>query len=269
MNMSAYEQFFGFDREVFPQDIAIKDIYRHPELESLFERFKFSVDLCTVSVITGDVGSGKSTSLRYAVSKLHSSEYHVVQVIANTGTYVEVLRQIAFGLTLDVNVSSITKLSGRIRNVLLEITNRKMKPVLIIDESHLLRLDVFAQLHTLFEFEFDSKPVISVIFCGQKNLIDSLSYHKCRSLASRVIGRTHLEGLQLDDMREYLKHHLKIAGMKTQLFSDEAITAIHQGSGGLLRRANYLAKGGLVAAFKNNTNTVSAEHIRIASTEII
>jgi type II secretory pathway predicted ATPase ExeA len=222
-----------------------------------------------VSVITGDVGSGKSTSLRYAVSKLHPSEFQIIQIIANTGTYAEVLRQIAFGLALDVNVSSITKLSGRIRHVLLEIAGRKMKPVLIIDESHLLRLDVFAQIHTLFEFDLDSKPVVSVIFCGQKNLVDSLSYHKCRSLASRVIGRTHLEGLQLDDMRNYLKHHLNIAGMKNQLFSDEAVIAIHQGSGGLLRRANYLAKGGLFAAFKDNANMVSAEHIRVASTEII
>jgi type II secretory pathway predicted ATPase ExeA len=63
-----------------------------------------------------------------------------------------------------------------------------------------------------------------------------------------VIGRSHLEGLKAKDMAGHLKHHLNIAGIAEQLFSDEAILAIHQGSGGLLLRANYLAKGALIAA---------------------
>ena len=93
---------------------------------------------------------------------------------------------------------------------------------------------------------------------GQNNLLDKLRYHTSRPLASRVIGRSHLEGLKAKDMAGYLKHHLNIAGISEQLldgrikvyqlFSDEAILAIQQGSGGLLRRANYLAKGALLAA---------------------
>ena len=69
-------------------------------------------------------------------------------------------------------------------------------------------------------------------------------------------------------MAGYLKHHLQIAGIKEQLFSDEAVLAIHQGSGGLLRRANLLAKGSLVAAAREKCTVVSAEHVRMASTEI-
>jgi len=70
-------------------------------------------------------------------------------------------------------------------------------------------------------------------------------------------------------MTGYLKHHLEIAGVKEQLFSDEAILAIHQGSGGLLRKANLLARGSLIAAAKEKCKVVSAEHVRIASTEIM
>ena len=69
-------------------------------------------------------------------------------------------------------------------------------------------------------------------------------------------------------MAGYLKHHLQITGIKEQLFSDEAVLAIHQGSGGLLRRANLLAKGSLVAAAREKCTVVSAEHVRMASTEI-
>jgi type II secretory pathway predicted ATPase ExeA len=69
-------------------------------------------------------------------------------------------------------------------------------------------------------------------------------------------------------MAAYLKHHLELAGISEQPFSDEAILAINQGSGGLLRRANLLAKGSLIAASREKCTVVSAEHVRMASTEI-
>ena len=70
-------------------------------------------------------------------------------------------------------------------------------------------------------------------------------------------------------MAGYIQHHLKIAGSKDQLFADEAVLAIHQGSGGLLRRANLLAKGALVAAANEKCQIVSPEHVRMAATEIM
>jgi general secretion pathway protein A len=81
-------------------------------------------------------------------------------------------------------------------------------------------------------------------------------------LASRVIGRSHLEGLKQKDMAGYLKHRPEIAGITEQLFSDEAILAVHKGSGGLLRRAD------LLTAAREKCMAVSAEHVRIAATEI-
>jgi hypothetical protein len=69
-------------------------------------------------------------------------------------------------------------------------------------------------------------------------------------------------------MAAYLAHHLKIAGEKEELFSEESVTAIHQSSGGLLRRAGALARGALLAAAREKRPRVSGEHVRIASTEI-
>lgn len=115
----------------------------------------------------------------------------------------------------------------------------------------------------------DSKPLLTIILSGQNNLIDKLMYPASRPMSSRVVGRSHFEGLKLKDTAGYLKHHLEIAGIKEQLFSEEAILALHQGSGGLLRKINNLAKGSLIAAVREKTQLVSAEHVRIASTEII
>jgi type II secretory pathway predicted ATPase ExeA len=70
-------------------------------------------------------------------------------------------------------------------------------------------------------------------------------------------------------MEGYLVHHLSIAGVRERLFADEAVTAIHQGSGGLLRKANLLARGALIAAAAEQSHVVSAEHVRLAATEIL
>lgn len=260
--------FFGFTREPFSPDIRVDDLYHTAALIGAKERILYAVNLGAVSVITGDVGSGKSTAIRYASSALHPSQYKIIPVIASTGSIIEVLKQISMALDIDWNYNSLARLMRTAREAITEIAKRKQAPVLIIDEASLLRIEVFAQLHTLGQFEMDSKPLLPIILAGQNNLLDKLMYLTSRPLASRVIGRSHLEGLKQKDMAGYLKHHLEIAGIPEQLFSEEAMLAIHQGSGGLLRRANLLAKGSLIAAAREKCMVVSAEHVRMASTEI-
>jgi type II secretory pathway predicted ATPase ExeA len=129
-------------------------------------------------------------------------------------------------------------------------------------------MEVFAELHTLVQFEKDSRTWLPVILAGQPTLVDKLQYRTSIPFASRVVAKSHLEGLDMAGMRSYLIHHLKLCGVDTNFFSDQAITAIHQGSGGLLRKANHLARGSLIAAATEKSMSVSAEHVRIASSEI-
>lgn len=263
------QNYFGFIKEPFASDLRVEELYPTPYLAATTERILYAVKLGAVSLVTGEVGSGKSTALRYAASKLHPSRYRIIPVIASSGSLIEMLRQICIGLDIPHTVMSVSKLTKMIREVVTETAGRKQVPVLVIDEASLMRLEVFAELHTLCQFDMDSKPLLPVILAGQNNLLDKLMYPTSRPLASRVIGRSHLEGLKLQDMTGYLKHQLEIAGITEQLFSDEAVLAIHQGSGGLLRRANFLAKGSLIAAATEKCRVVAAEHVRIASTEII
>ena len=124
-------------------------------------------------------------------------------------------------------------------------------------------------MHTLSQYEFDSKPVLSIILCGQTYLLDKLNSITSRAFASRVVGRTHLESINLSHMKGYIKHHLEIAGIKEQLFTEEALLAIHQGSGGFLRKANALAKSSLVYAASQNKKMASPEDVRIAMSELL
>ena len=77
-----------------------------------------------------------------------------------------------------------------------------------------------------------------------------------------------MEGLDREGMKQYLSHHLRLAGIETNLFEDAAVTAIHQGSGGLLRKANHLARGAMIAAASNQSLAVTPEHVRLAASEI-
>lgn len=267
--MTNYKAYFGFSSEPFAQDIPTDKLFPTPALKSTTQRCLFAIDLGAVCVVTGEVGAGKSTTLRYISSKLHPSKYKLMPVIASTGSTLEALRQICNALDSDANSNSIAKITKTIRSLIIEITQRKQTPVLIIDEANLLRLEVLSQLQTLGQFDHDSKPLLPIILSGQNNLLDKLLYHSSRPIASRVVARSHLEGLNHTEIANYLKHHLEIAGIKDQLFADEAILAIHQGSGGLLRRANNLARGALIALAREKGKVVSAEHVRVASTEII
>ncbi len=90
--------------------------------------------------------------------------------------------------------------------------------ILVIDEAHLLRPEVFAELHTLLQFNHDSKSVFSLVLSGQVNLIDKLTYRTSAPLASRVTTKTHITNLDESQITIYLEHHLKVAGEKNNYF---------------------------------------------------
>jgi type II secretory pathway predicted ATPase ExeA len=267
--MMALTHAWNLSREPFGSDIPVDKLFPLPRLKPFLERFQYAVSLGASTVITGEVGTGKSTSLRYAASHLHPSEYRLLSIIATSGSMVELLRQICLAFGAPPLSSSSAKLYQLVRELLRAVAEKRQTPVLIVDEAHLLRTEVFAQLHLVSQDLFDARSLLPIVLSGQPILIDKLQFHTSRPFASRVTGRTDLLALQLEDMKSYLRHHLQLAGATKELLSDEAILAIHQGSGGMLRRAGALTRGALLAAAQESAPVVAAEHVRIASTEIL
>jgi general secretion pathway protein A len=265
-----YRQFFALTREPFGADLPRKDILVTKALQATQERIDYALRLGAVALVTGEIGSGKSTTLRYILGGLHPSEHRIIAVTATSGSILELYRQILEDLGINLAGSSRAVLTKAIKQEILALTlGKKMKVALVIDEASLLRLEVFAELHTLTQFEQDSKPWLPLILAGQANLVDNLRYRTSLPLASRVVARSHLKGGDQEAMAEYLRHHLTIAGVTRMLFDDPAITAIHQGSGGLFRKANHLARGALIAAARSDAASVTAEHVRLAATELL
>ena len=268
MNVS-YRTFFGFKKEPYGSDLDLNEILKTPELLAVKERFDYTLRIGAMALVTGDIGSGKSTALRYAMGQLHPSEYNTFYITASSGSILEIYRQLLGELGFNTAGTSRAVITRRIKTEITELVlGKKIKVALIIDEASLIRLDVFSELHTITQYEGDSKPYLPIILAGQSNLIDKLMYRTSQPLASRIVARSHLEGVNRQDMEQYLKHHLSIAGIEKNLFDPSAITAIHQGSGGLFRKANHLARGALIAAAKAQSMAVTAEHVRLASTEV-
>jgi general secretion pathway protein A len=263
-----YRTFFGMNREAFPSDLSLKDILETQDITSITERFDYIVRLGAIGLLTGEVGSGKSTALRYALSKLHPSEYRTIWITACSGSILEFYRLFLAELNME-KAGSKASMTRIIKKSIHEtVIDKKMKVVLIVDEASLMRLEVFAELHTITQFEQDSKPWLPIILVGRTNLIDKLMYQTSMPLASRIVARSHMEPVTRSEMEQYIQHHLTLTGLQTNIFEDAAITAIHQGSGGIFRKANHLARGALIAAANTNATSITAEHIRLASTEI-
>ena len=264
-----YGAFFGLTRHPFAADLALDAILKTKDLTAVHERIGYTVGLGAIALVTGEVGAGKSTALRWVAGQFHPSKYKILWVTATSGSILEIYRQLLAELDVHSASSSRAILTGQIRSQIINLVQtRKQQPVLIIDEASLLRLDVFAELHTLTQFEGDSKPYLPMILAGQNNLADNLLYRTAVPLASRIVARSHLQEVNREGMERYLDHHLKIAGLKQSPFDSQAITAIHQGSGGLFRKANHLARGALLAAAGETSQVVTAEHVRLASTEL-
>ncbi|OHD80326.1 MAG: hypothetical protein A3J97_05545 [Spirochaetes bacterium RIFOXYC1_FULL_54_7] len=147
------------------------------------------------SVITGDVGAGQSTSLRAAADSLHPAQYCVIPIIATTGSLMEFLCQIGFVLADPPVSNSIARMMATVRAMLSDVASKKMIPVILIYEAHLFRLDVFSQLYTLAQLDYDSRTLVPLVLSGQSSLIDKLLYYTTKPFASRIVGRSHMEAI--------------------------------------------------------------------------
>ena len=267
--MSTYCAYYGFKAEPFTSEISAKNLLKLASMVSVKERFDY-VTNGGILVVTGEVGSGKSTALRWSQSQFHPSQHLFLNITATGGSLVEFYRQLCWDLEMNVKGGNRVSILKQFRSTIREIVDtKKQKITFIVDEAHLLRIEVFAELHTITQFDNDSKNLFSLVLAGQPSLIEKLTYRSSAPLASRVIAKTHLSNLNQEQLTTYLNHHLAVVGVKKQLFGDQAITAIYQGSAGILRKANALARGALIAAAAETKDVVTADHVRTASTELI
>lgn len=113
--------------------------------------------------------------------------------------------------------------------------------MLVLDEAHLLSVDVLEELWLLTNADMDSRSPFACLLVGQPTLRRRIKLGTFAALDQRIALRYAMSGMTAAETKTYLSHHLQLAGRSDTLFSDDAIALVHQVSRGLPRAVNNLA----------------------------
>jgi general secretion pathway protein A len=220
-----------------------------------------------IGLFTGEPGSGKTTLCRKVLLALHPGQYRVLYVPNSSGNVPDLYKSIAWELGLSTERSRAALYRSIKQEVSRLCRESRIKPILVIDEAHLLRPDVMEELRLLTNYEFDSQDRLCLIFVGQSELRRRMTMASNEALSQRITVRYQLGNLSREEVPAYLKHLLQLAGTELPLFEGAAVEALYQGSAGVPRRVNLLAHHALNAAALQKAQTASAEHVRAAMAE--
>jgi general secretion pathway protein A len=263
-----YRKHFALTRHPFDKDLSADDLFESASFAEIGVRLRHLIDMRGIGLVTGDSGSGKTTTCRRLVAGLHTGLYRTLYVSMTTGNVMDLYKSIAWemGLPTERNRAALFR---QIRNEVTRLcAENRMRPVLIVDEAHHLRTDLLEDLRLLTNYAMDSENRLTVLLVGHPELRRRMSMAALDALAQRIVVRAHARGLARDEMGPYLLHRLRLAGTELPLFEPPTVEAIYQASTGLLRKANSLAHHALFAAAIAKATSVTTEHLQAALQEV-
>jgi len=259
-----FAQFYGFSRTPFVKDIPPQDLFASDGQNELCARLTFLLKERGMGLVTGEIGSGKSTAVRRFVATLDYNRFLLIYLLANPtigmpGLYRDLLLSIGHEPPY-----SRPRMVACIRSAFEDlITNKRRCPVIVIDEAHHLPPDAFEQLRLLLSTQMDSQSLGALLLVGHPDLRSTLRLSIHQSFTQRLATRYHLHPLDLSSSLAYIQHHLHIADYKAQpLFTDEALQRIFDYTKGIPRQINHVCTLALMAGAADQKAFLDASDIR-------
>lgn len=262
------ETYFGMKCNPFQKDFEQKYTYDFTDFKEMQGRLEYLLKTKGIGVFTGSSGMGKTYSIRYFVNHLNVGLYKPVYLCLSTITVMDFYRSLCVGLGIIPNhrkADMFKQIQETIKNY---VKDRRIVPVIILDEAQYLRTDILNDLKMLFNFEMDSKNYAILILLGQTILNDILSRNTHEALRQRIVVNYMFTGIDENEVRGYLKSRLQLAGMNENMFEDGAIKAISSNCNGSTRRLNSIAETCLMICEQRNEDVVSAEVAMLAENEL-
>lgn len=245
-----YNKFYGFQETPFnltPNSRFFFESTKHAEaLSTLIYAIKQRKGFV---VITGEIGSGKTTVCRTLLNHLDSQ----TETALITNTHIsgkDLLSTILEDLNVEHQPGSKSRLLSQLNHYLIEQLRRDKNVVLIIDEAQNLSSSVMEEIRMLSNLETENEKLIQIVFLGQPELKKKLALDRLEQLRQRIAVFYHLAPLDAEDTKKYILHRLKVAcGSDQQFFTDAALDMIYEFSRGVPRLVNQICDSALLSGY--------------------
>jgi len=202
------------------------------------------------TVITGEIGSGKTTLIRELLNEIERDYSMTAATVSNTHrTFGELLEWVLLAFNLEYRGKKKVELYQTLADFIAAEHNQGRRTVLIIDEAQNLDVEALEQLRMLSNINAERDQVLQLILVGQPALREILRLPELRQFAQRIGVAYNLKTLNLEETWHYIRHRLQVAGGDPNLFDTKACAAVHYYTGGTPRLINVLCDTALVYGF--------------------
>lgn len=210
-----------------------------------------------IIVITGEIGTGKTTLCRFFINQLEKN-VKTAFILNPHFSEIQLLEAIIKDLGISTKEKSRFSFVWELNRFLLIESERGNNVVLIIDEAQNLKPHALEHIRLLSNLETDKDKLLQIVLVGQPELNRRLNLVELRQLQQRIAARYHITPLEKDEIEDYINHRLNIAGSINRIkFTDEAIQVISEFSGGVPRLINIICDRALLAGFIDEVNTIN------------
>ncbi|MFH1798466.1 MAG: AAA family ATPase [Candidatus Omnitrophota bacterium] len=266
----------GMDREPFSTSPDPRFFYDSPEHKAALMRILIEVRLRRgLSVILGDVGTGKTTLCRKLLQvfkERENVEFYIIldPTYKSEDLFLESLIK-SFGLNLDREKSNILDYKQELKNFLFKKGVEQNKTVvLLIDEAQKMNSESLEVLRMLLNYETNEFKLLQLVLVGQLELLSQLK--ELRNFVDRISLKYILNPFDAHEVREMLSFRLRMAGYKSRspLFDDGAIEEIYKNTQGYPRRVSMLCHNALRELVVSDRNIVTKEMVhQLVSKEVL
>jgi general secretion pathway protein A len=265
-----YLTHFGFAEWPFSNTPDPRFVYLSPRHEEALAHLLYGVrERGGFVQLTGEVGTGKTTTCRYLLSQLPEG-VDVALIVNPILTPEELLATVCdeLGAAYPTEPRTRKTFVDALYHHLLAAHGRGRRTVLIVDEAQNLSPEALEQLRLLTNLETATEKLLQIILIGQPELTVLLGKPQLRQVAQRVTARYHLQPFAERDTRAYVARRLMVAGQNLRLFEPRALRVVHRTSRGVPRLINVICDRALLGAFAEGKRVVSPRTVRRAAREV-